>query len=288
MAKLLILAGLLAVLLLLAVTTMGMTDWLDRKFVFFPTAEIERTPAEVGLAFEDVYFVTDDGLTLNGWFVPAQSGAGAPPGHIAGITLLWFHGNGGNLGHRADDLEFLSRRLGVNIFIFDYRGYGSSRGRPSEAGVYRDARAALQYLLSRSDVDPDRIVFLGRSLGTAVAVELAANYQQPHGLILVSPLRSLGDMARFLHPYLPMHWLAGNRFNSLARIGRVSSPLLVIHSETDETVPVEQGRRLFRAANPPKHFLALAAAGHNDNLAQDGAEVGDALVGFLASLKPQP
>ena len=129
-------------------------------------------------------------------------------------------------------------------------------------------------------------MFLGRSLGTAVAVELAANHRQPSGIILVSPLASLGDMARFLHPYLPMHWLAGDRFNSMARISDVSSPLLIIHSEVDETVPVEQGRRLFQAANPPKEFLALTNAGHNDNLAQDGAAIEEALDNFLASLEP--
>ena len=286
MSRFFLLAGLLAVLLLLVVTAMGMTDWLDRKFVFFPTAAIERTPADVGLKFEDVYFPTDDGLTLNGWFVPAPPTAGEAAGRVAGTTLLWFHGNGGNLGHRVDDLAFLSRRLGGNLFIFDYRGYGSSQGRPSETGVYRDARAALNYLSSRPDVDPERIVFLSRSLGTAVAVELAANYQRPSGIILVSPLTSLGDMARFLHPYLPMHWLAGDRFNSLARISDVSSPLLIIHSEVDETVPVEQGRRLFQAANPPKEFLALTNAGHNDNLAQDGAAIEEALDNFLASLEP--
>ena len=286
MSRVLLLAGLLAVLLLLVVTVMGMTDWLDRKFVFFPTAAIERTPADAGLVFEDVYFPTDDGLTLNGWYVPAQPATGEPAGRAVGTTFLWFHGNGGNLGHRVDDLAFLNRRLGVNLFIFDYRGYGNSQGRPSEAGVYRDARAALDYLSSRPDVDPERIVFLGRSLGTAVAVELAANHRQASGIILVSPLASLADMARFLHPYLPMHWLAGDRFNSMARISDVSSPLLIIHSEVDETVPVEQGRRLFQAANPPKEFLALTNAGHNDNLAQDGAAIEEALDNFLASLEP--
>ena len=128
MSRFFLLAGLLAVLLLLVVTVMGMTDWLDRKFVFFPTAAIERTPADVGLAFEDVYFPTDDGLTLNGWFVPAQPPAGEPAGRAVGTTFLWFHGNGGNLGHRVDDLAFLNRRFGVNLFIFDYRGLRQQPG----------------------------------------------------------------------------------------------------------------------------------------------------------------
>ena len=288
MRRFLFLAGafLLAALLLAMVATMGFTDRLDRQFVYFPTKEIERTPADAGLAFEEVYFTADDGVRLHGWHLPAQqvpAGPGKSPSAIP-LTLLWFHGNGGNLGHRVDDLAFLNRRLGVNILIFDYRGYGKSQGRPAEAGLYRDARAALHYLSTRPDVDPAGIVYLGRSLGTAVAVELASNYRRPAGVILVSPLTSLGDMARFAHPVLPLHWLAGNRFNTLSRVGLLDAPLLVIHSRADETVPYEQGRRIFEAAKPPKQFLELPAAGHNDGFAQDGAAIHRAFADFLASL----
>ena len=273
--------------MLLAVVAMSWTDPLDRWFVFFPTAEIERNPASVGLDFEDVYFVTGDGVTLNGWYVPARPGSGEPSGPASEITFLWFHGNGGNLSHRVEDLALLNRRLGVNVFIFDYRGYGRSEGRPSESGVYRDARAALNYLRSRSDVDPNRVVFFGRSLGTVVAVELAAappEAWQPYGIILVSPLTSISDMARAVHTWLPMHWLAGNRFNTLARIGNVHSPLLLIHSDKDEIVPVEQGRRLFKAANHPKSFHLWSGAGHNDGFSWADAEFWTSLDDYLASL----
>ncbi len=275
-----------AVLLLLAVAGMGLTAQLDRWFVFFPTAAIERTPASVGLPFEDVYFEAEDGVRLNGWYVPAPPGAAASPGP-APLTFLWFHGNAGNLSHRVEDLATLHRRLGLNLFIFDYRGYGNSGGRPAEAGLYRDARASWSYLTSRPDVAPERVVFFGRSLGTSVAVELAAELppgSQPGGVILISPFTSLGDMARRLYPCLPLHWLAGDRFNTQARIGRVHRPLLLIHSEQDEIVPVAQGRRLFRAANPPKDLLLLPRAGHNDHLDGGDAELWAGLEGFLDSL----
>lgn len=280
-------AVLLVLLLLLAVAGMGLTAQLDRWFVFFPAAGIERTPASAGLPFEDIYFVAEDGVTLNGWYVPARAGAAAGPGRDS-WTFLWFHGNAGNLSHRVADLATLHRRLGVNLFIFDYRGYGNSGGRPSEAGLYRDARAAWNYLASRPGAAPERVVFFGRSLGTSVAVELAAGLPpagQPGGIILFSPFTSLGDMARRLYPYLPLHRLAGDRFNTQARIGSVHRPLLVIHGEQDEIVPVAQGRRLFRAANPPKDLLLLPHAGHNDNLERGDAELWAGLEGFLDSLR---
>ena len=310
MARISILAAIVG-LLLLPVVAMGLMERFERKFVFFPTAAIELTPSDAGLEFEDVYFVTDDGIRLNGWYVPAPR----PESDISGntnntnntdtpagstelgssdtpeVTILWFHGNGGNIGHRVGDLALISRRLGVNSFIFDYRGYGRSEGKPSESGVYRDARAALDYLSSRSEVDPERIVFFGRSLGTAVAVELAEELagesgsdKTPYGMILVSPLTTLKDMARALHPLLPLHLLVGNRFNSLSRIGNVHCPLLVIHGETDEIIPLEQGRELFEAANSPKRFLSLPANGHNDSFSRSGAELWQSLDNFLASL----
>ena len=290
---------------------MGLMERFERKFVFFPTAAIELTPSDAGLEFEDVYFVTDDGIRLNGWYVPAPR----PESDISGstnstnytdtpagstelgssdtpeVTILWFHGNGGNIGHRVGDLALISRRLGVNSFIFDYRGYGRSEGKPSESGVYRDARAALDYLSSRSDVDPEGIVFFGRSLGTAVAVELAEDLAEdlaggttPYGMILVSPLTTLKDMARALHPLLPLHLLVGSRFDSLSRIGNVHCPLLVIHGENDEIIPLEQGRELFAAANSPKRFLSLPTTGHNDSFSGSGSELWQYLDNFLASL----
>ena len=293
----------------------GLIDLLHRQLVFFPDRAVTRTPADLGLDFAEVYFNASDGVRLHGWFIPGPAAA-APSAHpelvegqpahpepaathsahpepVAGqpnLTILWFHGNAGNLGYQVDDLAALRQWTAAHIFIFDYRGYGNSAGRPSERGFYRDARAAWRYLLTRPDIDPQRIILYGRSLGTAAAVELAANPPDgplPYAVILYSPLTSLGDMARAVHPRLPLHWLAGGQFNSLARIGGVSRPLLIIHSAVDEIIPVEQGYRLFAAAPEPKQFLIPDAAGHNDALDLSDTALGQGLIAFLNSL-PSP
>lgn len=280
-------------ILLLAVAAVGLIDLLHRQLVFFPDPAVIRTPAAAGLDFQEVYFSAADGVKLHGWFVPApvnrQSAVSKPAAEhpAANLTILWFHGNAGNIGYQVDDLLTLRRWMAANIFIFDYRGYGNSGGRPSEQGIYQDARAAWRYLLTRPDVDPQRIILYGRSLGTAVAVELAAaptDGPPPYAVILYSPLTSLRAMAQAVHPRLPIHWLAGGQFNSLSRIGRISSPILIIHSAADEIIPVEQGRQLFAAAPEPKQFLYPDAPGHNDVLDLSDTALGDGLAAFLNAL----
>lgn len=253
---------------------------IEKRFLFFPTQEIAYTPGQAGLDYEEVFFFTQDGLRLHGWYVPGRTD----------VTWLWFHGNGGNISHRVDEMALIQQRLGVNQFIFDYQGYGRSEGRPTEQGTYRDARAALEYLQNRPDGAADRIVYFGRSLGAAVAVELATS-QPPLGMVLVSPFASVGDMARLTTPFFPVRWpvqwLVGNRYDSLARIGRVDRPLLILHGDQDQTVPVSQGKKLFEAANSPKQFRLLAGAGHNDTYSTGGAEYWDALTEFMAALPGQ-
>lgn len=253
---------------------------IEKRFLFFPTQEIAYTPGQAGLDYEEVFFFTQDGLRLHGWYVPGRTD----------VTWLWFHGNGDNISHRVDEMALIQQRLGVNQFIFDYQGYGRSEGRPTEQGTYRDARAALEYLQNRPDGAADRIVYFGRSLGAAVAVELATS-QPPLGMVLVSPFASVGDMARLTTPFFPVRWpvqwLVGNRYDSLARIGRVDRPLLILHGDQDQTVPVSQGKKLFEAANSPKQFRLLAGAGHNDTYSTGGAEYWDALTEFMAALPGQ-
>lgn len=248
---------------------------VEKRFVFFPTSQIVETPGQMGLAYEEVSFITEDRRRLQGWFVPGTNQT----------TWLWFHGNGGNISHRVEELALMHHRLGVNLLIFDYRGYGNSEGRPTERGTYRDARAALGFLQGRSDVAPEEVVYFGHSLGAAVAVELAAAYP-PLGMILVSPFASVSDMARLTFPYLPVNWLVRNRYDSLARISNVSCPLLVIHGDRDDTVPLSQAEKLFDRATPPKHFRLLAGAGHNDIFITGGSAYWDALVEFQAKLSP--
>ena len=162
---------------------------IERMFIFFPEKAMTGTPGVWSLDFDDVYFNAADGVELHGWFVP-----GVNP-----VTWLWFHGNAGNISHRLDNLSLLREQLGVNVFLFDYRGYGQSQGEVSEEGTYRGAEAALDYVLSRQDVDPDKIVFFGRSLGGAVAVELATK-RPPFALIMESPFTSISEMAKRVIP----------------------------------------------------------------------------------------
>ena len=263
------------------VLLVGLWSQLERFFVFFPTAEVRYTPEDVGLAYEEVFFPTSDGHRLHGWYVPGNSDT----------TLLWFHGNGGNIGYRVEELALVHARLGVNVFIFDYRGYGKSEGSPSERGIYRDARAALAYLQTRpefaSETGPGQIVYFGRSLGAAVAIELAAD-QPPAGLVLVAPFASLGEMARIAYPFLPLKWLLGNRYNSEARISQLHQPVLIMHGDQDEIVPLSQSEKLLKAANPPKSFQVLPGAGHNDTYSAAGNIYWDTLSEFLSTLAAPP
>ncbi len=265
----------IAAAIILALVVLAVTLWtqLEQRFIFFPSSDIVSTPNQVGLAYEDVFFTTSDGLRLHAWYIPGTTD----------ITLLWFHGNGGNISRRVDDLAMFHHRLGVNLMIIDYRGYGRSEGRPSVQGTHRDARAALVHLQGRPGVSPDRIVYFGRSLGTAVAVELAVAHP-PMALILVSPFASLKDMAHVAFPRLPVGWLVGNKYDSLTSLAKVHRPLLILHGDQDETVPISQGEKLFRVANPPKRFQVLSGAGHNDPLGSSGTDHWDALEEFLAEL----
>ena len=250
--------------------------------VFFPTSNVEFTPDDVGLAYEDVFFPTEAGSRLHGWYVPGFTES----------TWLLFHGNGGNIGHRVTELALLHQRLGINLLIFDYQGYGKSEGTPSERATYQDARAALSYVIERAqqqspelaNLGADKIVYFGHSLGSAIAVELAAAHP-PLGLVLASAFASVSDMSRLVFPLLPTGWLVRNKYNSLAHISKVRCPLLVLHGERDDMVPISQAKKLFDAANPPKRFQVLPETGHNDIFETGGEAYWSAMEDFLASLE---
>jgi uncharacterized protein len=243
---------------------------MEEKFIFFPSAEIERTPRDAGLVFEDVYFTAADGVRLNGWLAPY-------PG--AKITLLWFHGNAGNISHRVGGMRLLHDRVKANLFIIDYRGYGRSEGTASEKGTYEDARAALRYLRARKDIAP-HIAFFGQSLGAAVATELAAG-ENCLALILEAPFASIRDMARVVFPLLPIGPLLKTRYDVAERIKDVKAPILVLQGERDEVIPIEQGKKVFAAAPEPKEFYAIAGAGHNDTFHVGGNAYFDAIRNFI-------
>ena len=227
---------------------------LDQFFVYHPAPWIERDWRRAsGLPLEDVWFRASDGPQLFGWYVDA--GEDAP-------VLLWCHGNAGNIINRLENLVELFR-IGFSVFLFDYRGYGRSEGRPSEEGLYRDALAAHAYVTETRGVPSRRLVVFGRSLGAAVAGETAAS-RPSAGLILESSFPSVEALARSLYFGLPVHWLLKARFSLVDRLSGVSVPVLVIHGDRDEIVPVELGRQVFEAARPPKWLYIVPGADHND------------------------
>ncbi len=227
---------------------------LDQLFVYHPHPWVERDWARTsGLPLEDVWFQAEDGTKLFGWYVQASSAA---------PVLLWCHGNAGNVIHRLDNLAELYR-MGLSVFIFDYRGYGRSAGKPSEEGLYQDALAAYSYLAGTRGIRPDRLILFGRSLGASVAGTVAS--QKPAaGLILESPFPSIAAMARAHYGWLPMHWLLSGRFPLGERLARVSIPVLVIHGDRDDIVPIALAREVFNAAREPKSFFVIEGADHND------------------------
>ena len=217
------------------------------------------TPAT---AFRDVTFEAEDGERLHGWWVPA-------PGPSLGPVLLC-HGNAGNVGDRVPHAALLTE-AGFDVLLFDYRGYGHSSGRPSEQGTYRDARAARAWMLERPDVDPARVVYLGESLGAAVALELALAHR-PAGLVLLSAFAGVRAMARIHYRAIPPA-LVPDAYPSLRLVGALRAPLLVLHGADDMIVPVEQGRALYDAAPEPKRLRVLEGVGHNDILSLAGREL---------------
>ena len=206
-----------------------------------------------------------------GWYVEAQ--ADRP-------VLLWCHGNAGNVIHRLENLKFLYR-LGLSVFLFDYRGYGKSQNlHPSEAGLYQDALGAYDYLTRTRMIRPERILLFGRSLGAAVAGELAA--QKPAaGLILESPFPSVEAVARFHYGGLPVHWLLGAEFRLCDRLPHLSLPKLILHGDRDDIIPIELGRQVFDAAKPPKEWYVIQGADHNSTYQVGGGAYFRRLAGFV-------
>ena len=210
-------------------------------------------PAPFGLEVEDQWFSAGGGAQLHGWWIPYRRARG---------TMLYFHGSSGSIAHQVGVLAAF-RRLRVNLFAFDYRGYGRSSGEPREAGLYLDARAAWDHVGQALGVRPEELVLFGHSLGGAVAIDCALD-RKAAGLVVESAFTQIRDMARASYPNLPLHLVARNQFRSIDKVGRLTLPKLFIHGSSDERVPLALGRRLFEAAAEPKALYLVANAGHND------------------------
>ncbi|MFQ5602306.1 MAG: alpha/beta hydrolase [bacterium] len=247
---------------------------MENKLIFFPFKYPRGywQPDSLGMQVEECFFNTADGLRLHGWLL--QRNSSVP-------TLLWCHGNAGNITDRLDNLARLAK-LPLNIFIFDYRGYGKSEGSPNEAGVYRDAEAAFDYLNSRKDIDAQKIILFGRSLGGAVAVDLATK-RPCAAVILESTFTSARDMAKAAFGLIPIHLIIKTKFNSLAKIRNIQVPLLCFHGSRDSTVPFKLGRKLFEAANQPKEFYPIQNADHNDTYLVGGSAYFEKIQAFIES-----
>jgi uncharacterized protein len=228
----------------------------------------------MGLEHRVVTFETGDGERLHGWWVPCR--AEARLGHV-----LLCHGNAGNIGDRLAH-AFLLTGAGFDVLLFDYRGYGLSSGRPDEQGTYRDARAADGWVLDQPEVDAGRVFYLGESLGGAVALDLALA-RPPAGLVLLSAFTGIRQIARVHYPFLPSA-LVPDAYPTLRRIGELDAPLLVLHGDRDDIVPLEHGRALFEAAHLPKRMRILEEVGHNDVIELAGPELADTIASWAAEL----
>ena len=217
-----------------------------------PTRQQVATPLNVGLDYRPVTLIAEDGIKLDGWFLPVE----APR-----ATLLFFHGNAGNISHRLESLDFF-HSLGLAVFILDYRGYGRSEGSPSEVGTYKDAEAAWRYLTETRGLSPSEILLFGRSLGGAMAAYLASRHKAM-GLVLESTFTSVPALAAEHYPWVPVRWLIRYHYPTLERLPGLRMPLWIVHSNEDEIVPFSHGQALYEAAGEPKRLLEIRG-GHND------------------------
>lgn len=245
----------------------------QRRLIYFPSPGPVPPAAQMLPGGRDVVLDTEDGIRLGAWYLPAAGGQKGP-------AVLVFNGNAGDRSLRAQLAAGLSR-LGMSALLFDYRGYGGNPGRPSEDGLAADARAALAWLAAQPEVDPDRIVYFGESLGAAVAIGLAVE-RPPAALVLRSPFTSLADVGRVHYPWLPVGRVLIDRYPSIDRIGSLSAPLLVIAGDRDDIVPESLSKRLYEAAPDPKRYLLVPGAGHNDPELIDGRRMLDEVGRFLS------
>lgn len=247
---------------------------MQSRLIFYPdipSRKLSASPADIGLQYEDVTITTSDRITLHGWYVPAPEAKG---------TLLFFHGNAGNISHRLDSLRIF-HDLGLSTLIFDYRGYGQSQGSISEHGTYLDAEAAWNFLTETKNIPGQKIVLFGRSLGAAIAAYCATE-NDPGALILESAFTSVPDMAAKLYPFFPVRLLSRFHYNTRKFLQAVKCPVLIIHSPADEIIPFDNGLQLFQSAREPKRMLEIRG-GHNEGFLVSGKMYSAGIEEFINS-----
>lgn len=283
------------IMLIVCIAVLILLMAFEDRLIYFPTKypdgvwtirENCAREGEIIPRVEDCLFTASDGVKLHGWYctpLRCEGGSGAPVN--AEMVLLWFHGNAGNISYRYEMVRAMME-LPVQVFIIDYRGYGKSEGKPTERGLYLDARAAWDYLVNERGVAPNRIIIFGKSLGGAPAIDLSTQVE-PAGLIVQSSFTSAGDMAATVLPFLPRVFLH-TKMDSLSKIHEVRCPKLFIHSQADEVVPYKLGRRLYETAPEPKEFYEVKGAPHNSTYIVGGKPYFEALRRFVRSCEPRP
>lgn len=258
-----------------------MLSRIERTLIFSPKRYPVGNWNPVGFSVEDVWLRTSDGIRLHAWFCPClPPGAEDESPSTERPVLLYCHGNAGNLSDRIPNIVRWQQALGVDVFIFDYRGYGRSEGFPGEKEMYRDSRAAYRWLVEERGIEPDRLILFGKSLGGAIALELGL--EVPHvALVLEATFTSLPDVAKRLYPWLPVHSFLRTRFPSAERIGSYRRPVVISHGVLDQLIPVDQARELYRRANEPKQLIEIPHANHNDCTLVGGREYFDRVRALL-------
>ncbi len=240
------------------------------RFIYFPEKNIFATPLDMGYEYKEIFFDTTDGIKLNGWYIPSENPRG---------VLLFCHGNAGNISHRMDSIKIF-HEMGFIIFIFDYRGYGMSEGKPGEKGTYMDIEAAWEYLVDKLGIPSDKIIIFGRSMGGAVASYAAKKYK-PKALIVESTYTSIKDMASYYYPFIPAGLIVRFNYNTKEYIRGVECPVLIIHSREDEIVPFTHGLQLYKEAGEPKEFLEIQGP-HNGGYLMTGEHYIKGLDSFVS------
>ena len=246
--------------------------FIQSSLLFYPNLPgraLVASPKNIGLTYENIEFITEDNIKLHGWFIPSPKAKG---------SVLFFHGNAGNISHRLGSIEIF-HRLQLNVFIVDYRGYGQSEGKITEEGTYQDAQAAWEYLVNTRGINEKGIIIFGRSLGASIASWLASKHE-PAALIIESAFTSVPAMGQRLYPFLPVRWLARYKYDTSHYVKNINCPVLVAHSKDDDIIPYEEGREIFLQAAQPKQFLEMRGD-HNNGFIVSGESYVNGLKDFI-------